>query len=408
MAEQHEHVPLTLLEKVAAFFTLSDPGILVQCHAAERQRVVHEFIMLCSMGLLFITIWTVVMTMFGIARFSALLIAVLIVAIILFFDVRMTATDTHPRGILRNGPYPRSFYWRLASRLAISVLLNVGTAVGVDLYIMRDEALKAEALDVEAKNAPIRAEYERRIEALRQLEVVPAENRVKNLTGRLDVIVKGRAAARQAWSDAFAASQAQTLEMRRQDDGFGDRLVGHGKLARDAQEQSDLAREQMQVAQARQAQLDGEQQSAQLQLDAARGDLSSANKQFGKDKTALLVERDGRFVHTTSGPMAVVLGWLKLQSNVEIAVAVRLTTSIAFLTVMTLELAFFLCRVPFKGEQMHDVRLRDRMRREVVTLGADFAAQVREARQRAPLRVVADNEDNAADNHGQQQPNGRP
>jgi hypothetical protein len=41
---------------------------------------------------------------------------------------------------------------------------------------------------------------------------------------------------------------------------------------------------------------------------------------------------------------------------------------------------------------MYDVRLLNRMRREVVALGSEFAAEVRDARRRTPLRVVAENE----------------
>jgi len=392
MFEIGDNQPLSVLEKVAAFFTLTDPDLLIHCHAAKRQEVVHEFFMLCAMGLLFLVVWVTTMTAVGIAWLRAAPVSILIVAIILLFDVRMTASDTDPRGILMSGPMSKSFVGRVVARLLISLLLNTGTAIGVDLFVMRDEALKIMALEIDAKNAPIRREYDNRIAALRGLDVAPIEQKIADQGKRLDAITDSETQADTDRQKAFTDSQAQDLESERQDNGVGGRDHGHGDLAKDAERQRDLARDRVRIADAQKKELSEQQSALETQVSTMTSQLTTARNQYRNDVALLQKERDMRLLRPTDGPMTVVLGWLKLQSNSETATAVHLTTLIAWITMMTLELAFFLCRVVFKSASIYDTRINTRMRREAVQLASEFAADVAEARRRPPLRIVAANE----------------
>lgn len=391
----HDHDPneLTRIERIAAFFTRTDHELLADDHPAERHRVVHEFVMLVAMYVVFVTIWTVVLTMFGLRWLAALFVAGLIEAIVILFDVAMAATDIHPRGILQHGALPRSFYWRIGSRLAVSLLLNTGTAVGVDLFMMRDEALKVMAREVDIKNAPIRREYQDKIDALHKQELEPIENRLADLNKRENDVADAEATARADADDALNDAQKARLEEHRQDDGYPGDVAGHGVLARDAEEQAQLAQQRMKMKKGAAADLSTESDTIAAQIKATNDQLNTATTQFNGAKAALIKERDARLLPVTDGPMTIVLGWFKLQKDPEVGLAVHLTTLIAWIVVTTLELAFFLSRVVFKGEQMHDIRLGYRMRRDAVDLGADLTDHVRAHRQRRPrLRVVADNE----------------
>ena len=407
MANDLDALPLSRVERAAAFFTLTDPGVLIDCHSAKRQEVVHEFLMLCVMGLLFLVVWTTTMTAVSIKWWQAFPVSALVVALILLFDVRLTVSDTDPRGILRNGPPPRSFYGRIAARFLISLLLNTGTAVGVDLFVMRDEALKAMAEEVDGKNEPIRAEYERRIGSLRAQDLAPVEQHIADLRTSLDVVARNQAQAENERLAAFTESQAQDLEAERQDNGIGGRRHGHGDLAKDAERQREQARDRIQMAEAREQELAAQRTAFEREASSANDRLTAAREQFRRDAAALLKERDARLIRPTNGPMAVVLGWLRLQRDPETGTAVHLTTLVAWITMMTLELAFFLARVVFKGASIYDARINTRMRREAVRLAADFSAEVAETRRRPALRIVAENgpAPGAAANGGPAQPN---
>ena len=394
MQDPYQPPPLSRVERMAAFCTLVDPELLRLCHGVKRQEVVHDFIFLCAMAVLFVTVWTLTLSGFGVATWQALLVASVISLLILLFDVRMVASDTEPRGVLRNRPFSRAFYARAGGRLLVAILLNTATAVGVDIWMMRDEALAVKTREVEEANKPIRLEYEKKIATVREAEVAPLEKQRADLVTSLVEAEKALQSAKVEAAGAFNEAQTQRLETERQDEGFGDREHGHGPLAIDAARRENLARQKMEFSDLAAVSAQGNIDRLNKQLAAVDTSLESARAEFQRQVGILTLERDGRLTPISQGPMTVILGWWKLSQMPDRRFVVLLTSFFAWLTMTTLELAFFMARTFFKDASTYDERLNTRTRRDVVDLSNDFRSHVGEARRRN-FRVVSDNENSA-------------
>ena len=400
MLHDHNPKPLSKLEVIACHLTRTDPDFLRLCAKGERIRVVHEAIWVGLMFIFLTALWSTVLSICGLTFWQRLPLAAVLVAILLLFEVSLTSTDTHLRGILHHGRRPWSFFGRVAARLFIAALLNAGTATAFDMYLMRKEALQAEARVVDEENAPIRHEYDKRISDFRAIEVKPFEDRIANLKQRQAAVIKQADDARTEASSAFAAKQAQELEQHRQDDGFAGREHGHGNLAREAERQAELAGVRADVESDQDRNLNDQAQKIELSLKTANADLVQATQRFNQDAARLQTERDGRLVYLTDGPLTVMRGWLLLRSAPETASAVFLTTVIAWVVLMTLELTFFLSRVVFRGEQLHDLFHQVALRRAAMQAESELHDDVREHNRRPPLRIVADNDDGQDANEG--------
>ena len=92
--------PLSPLEAMAASVTLKDHELLAAGPCREKTETVHDLVLLGFIGLFEFGLWTVAFATFGVPLAAAVPSALLIGAIIVAIDVRMTSSDTLPRGVL--------------------------------------------------------------------------------------------------------------------------------------------------------------------------------------------------------------------------------------------------------------------------------------------------------------------
>ncbi len=386
------NAPLSRLEAIAAVVTLKDPDILETCPRRERIEAIHDLILLGLIGLFQFGLWAIAFSKFNAPFPGAMAGALLIAAIIVAIDVRMTASDTLPRGVLRQGPWPRTFYWFLGSRILISLVLANATATGLDLVIFQQEAIQVMEKDRDAQNRPIIAEYDQKLAALRAQEVGPLEIEVASLTDQRTHALSEASRAGDKIASAHDGAAAADLERERQVNGVDARLQGDGPLAKDAAKRLELATEQALLLAGRQKDLAQDAERLSQESAAANIQLAQVQPRYAAAVRNLESERDARLVKATTGPLTVVLGLLKLRQDPEQGGAVTLVTFLSWSGIMVLELSFFLARSLFKPASFHDLAVNTDLQRRAAALAHDFTEEIRETRRRQPLRVVGDDD----------------
>jgi hypothetical protein len=386
------HPLLTRLESLAAKVTLKDIELLGAGPARERLETVHDLVFVAVTGSLQLGLWTLVFAMFGVPPVAAFAVGLLVATVVVLIDIRMLASDTHPRGVLRNGPHRKDFWAKLGARLLISLVLSNVTAVGVDLIAFRDEAVEAMEADRDHRNQPILTEYEAGIQAARQRVLGPADAHRATLLSRRATAARAAATAQQAADAAYSESQAADLERERQVGGVMERVEGDGPLAKDAAKRRDLARERISYLAAQRKEAEVQDRQAAQELAAADAQLAAAQAQLNREIATLRRERDDRLQQATNGPLTVVLGMLKLRSDPVYRPAVLLVSLLAWSGIMVLELGFFLSRSVFRAASVHDLGVNTDARRRAADMAHHFSDHIQRVRQRHPLRVVGDND----------------
>jgi hypothetical protein len=382
---------LSRLVWLAAAATLRDHEILAAGPARERLEAVFDLLLLVLIALFEFSLWCLALVTFGVPGLAAVPVALLIAAIIVAIDIKMTSSDTMPRGVLRAGPPPRSFFWFIGSRILISFVLAHVTATAVDLVVFRDEAVQAMEKERDAANAPLIAEYDRKIAALRAAEVGPIGTEISDLTRRRTDVIAEQAQAAKKIEEVQAQAAMAALDNEREINGI-DRPAGDGPLAKDAIARKALAAAQLQFVTARRQQLDEDAERLRQQTGEANRRLAQAQPRFDWEKHSLEEERNARLIKPTNGPLTVARGLLRLQSDPDQAPALWLVTIMAWSGIMVLELAFFLARSIFKSASIHDVTVNVDVQRRAARLAHGSAEELRELRRRHPLRVVGDDE----------------
>lgn len=383
--------PLSRLERIAAAVTLRDYEILAIGPDRERLEAVFDLILLGLIALFEFGLWTLALVTFGAPGWAAASVASLIAAIIIAIDIKMTSSDRMPRGVLRRGPPPRAFFWFLGSRVLISFILAHVTATAVDLVVFRAEALAVMEKERDAANAPLIAEYHQKLAALRAAEVGPLENEVADLMRQRSSALTARAQVGTRIEQTQAEAAKAALDNEREINGV-DRSAGDGPLAKDARKRQDLAAQQAQFLAAHRQELAQDADRLGREVAEANRRLAQVQPRFQEAVRKLEVERDSRLTKSTSGPLTVVRGLLKLQSDPEQGPAVWLVSIMAWSGIMVLELAFFLVRSLFKSASIHDAAVNVDVQRRAARLAHGSAEELRELRRRHPLRVVGDDE----------------
>ena len=389
--------PLSRLVSIAVAIVLRCPDALAAGPRRERLEALHDLYLLGLLGIFEFGLWTTAFITYGVPVFVAAPAGLLVALMIVEIDVRMTASDTAPRGILRAGPRGRGFWGFLASRILISLILAQVTASALDMTIFRGEALQVMDAKLDAANAPVRAAYNQRLAELRAETVTPSESEVADLTRQRDQALAGRFHAGDDMLAAENASLAADLEREQQDGGIGGRRPGHGVLAIDAEEQRNLATARARNLAARKSELGADADDLSPQINAAKIQLASALQRFNAEARQLRAERDGQLLRPTTGPLTVALGLMALQADPHDGPAVWAVSIMASSAIMALELAFFLVRSVFRSASVHDAYVNVDTQRRVVTLAHDLEHHVRQQRRRPPLRVVED--DGGPDGH---------
>ncbi len=380
--------PLSRLEALAAAVTLKDDDLLAAGPRRERLEAVHDLGLVVLVGLLQFGVWGAAFITFGAPLLAAIPSALLISAIITAVDVRIVASDTTSRGVLRQGALPWSFWWMLGCRLFISLVLANVTSTAVDLLVFRPEAIQAAEKERNANNRPLMADYEQRLAALRARELGPLEDEIANLTNQRAHVLSERSRAGDKIVTAREDAASADLERERQVYGVDARAAGDGPIAKDAAKRRELAAEQAQFLADRQRGLAQDADRLGQEITAASTRLTQMRPRFAEEVRKLEAERETRLIKATSGPLTVVMGLLRLREDPERGPSVWFITFLAWSGVMTLELAFFLVRLVFKPASVHDLAVNTDTQRRAATLAHDFADHIREARRRQPLRVV--------------------
>lgn len=382
--------PLTRTQRIAAHIIGRDEEVLTRTPVGERQDVHHDVAALATLGLLELGLWTFAMTSFGVPFLIAVPISALVALIIMQMDVRMTSSDNEPRGVLRNRPFNKSFYGYFVIRLAMCTILAAPAAIAVDLAIFRGEALEVMHKDRDTRNTPIIAEYDKKIEAVR-------ENGLGAIKKTLDGLQEQRAATVAAQQQAQAnitAGRAEArnakLEESRQTDGLDDREEGYGVLARDAAKRAELASEQAKEAEAQAASLLANASQLQGQIARTEASYRAQLVRIEPEIKRLIAERDGRLIKETSGPLTVFQGLVKLHDDPVRGVGLTFISLVVWALTMALELSFFL-RLLFKPASVYDALLTIQRKLYVAAAAHDFRQQIMGFRRRAPLRVIEAN-----------------
>lgn len=399
-------VPLSRLVSIAVAAILRCPDALAAGPGRERLEALHDLYLLGLLGLFEFGLWTIAFITYGVPVMAAAPAGLLVALMIVEIDVRMTASDTAPRGILRAGPRGPGFWGFLASRILISLILAQVTASALDMTIFRAEALQVMDAKVDAANAPMRAAYDQRIAAIRAEMVSPLEAEIADLTRERDQALADRSHAGVEVLAAQNASLAADLEREQQDGGIGGRLRGHGVLAVDAEEQRNIAAAKAGNLAKRKMDLAAEADQLTGQIDGANARLVNALARFNAQSQQLRAERDSQLLKPTNGPLTVALGLMALQADPQDGAAVWAVSIMASSAVMALELAFFLVRSVFRSASVHDAYVNADTRRRAVTLAHELENHVRQQRGRPPLRVVED--DGGPDGDDEHAAQGRP
>lgn len=384
--------PMSRLEAVAAAVTLRDDQILAAGPRRERLEAVHDLGLVVLVAVLQFGLWAAAFITFGAPVLVAVPSALLVSAIITAIDVRIVASDTVSRGVLRQGPLPQSFWWMLGCRFIISFVLANVTSTAVDLLVFRPEAIQAAEKERNENNRPLIADYEQRLTALRAREIEPLENEIASLVTQRSRALGQQSQAGEQLVAAREDAAAADLEQGRQVHGLDAREAGDGPIAKDAAKRRELASEQAQFLTERQQSLGRDLDRLSQEIKVATARLDQMRPRFAEDVRRLEAERDARLIKATSGALTVVMGLLRLREDPERGPSVWFITFLVWSGVMTLELAFFLVRLVFKPASMHDLTVNTDTHRRAAMLAHEFAEHVREVRRRQPLRVVGDDD----------------
>jgi hypothetical protein len=230
--------------------------------------------------------------------------------------------------------------------------------------------------------------YAQQLTALRAQEEGPIASEIASLSEQRARLLGDQARTAEKVESAQEEGAAADLENERQVGGVDGRPRGDGRLANDAAKQKELAGQQVRFLAEHKKDLAQDSDRLAQQIAAARQQQEQIQPRYIEAAHRLEQERDGRLIQPTSGPLTVVLGLMKLRDDPEKGPAVWAVTVAAWSSVMVLELAFFLVRTVFRSASNHDFALNIDVQRRAAREVHRFAADVRDVRQRQPLRVV--------------------
>jgi hypothetical protein len=391
-ANDDHPTPLSPLERVASLITLKDTTLLTLSPHHERLATVHDLVLLGFVWLLQFALWTIAFATYGAPLPAAIPAGVLVGTLIALLDIRLLASDTAPRGVLRRGPMPGAYFWFIGSRVLISLLLASVTATALDAVVFRDEALQVIKRETDERNAPIIAEYDAKLGALRDEEVGPLQNEVAKLTEQRTKALSEATDAASKIRAAHEQASAADLDQEREHNGV-QRPGGDGPLEQDAAKRQALAAEDAQFLASSQKSLAETAVGLGTQIANANLRLSQAQGRYTSAANKLDAQRDGRLQKAASGPLSALTGLNKLRSDPDRGDTVWTVTLGAWAFVMTLELGYFLARAVFRPASFHDLALNADLRRRAARLAREHEEELRAGRRRPPLHVVGDRED---------------
>lgn len=377
-----------LLVRIAAIITSKDPEVLARAPLGERIEVLHDWVALLLLGIFELALWTFALTALGWPVVGALPCALVIALIILCMDIRLTSSDNAPRGVLRRGrPDRREQASRLGTRLLIAVFASAIPAAGAHIAMFRDEAIVAQEEDRHNRNAPIIAQIERRIAALRQERLGAVNATIDQLVAEREALITAKRQSDEMIASSFDQRQTADLERSRQLSGLGDREKGDGVLAQDAKFRAAQAEEQ--IAAARK---DAERITARIAIIDQEVPLneqirSRLLRELEPEIARLREEGEARLEKSTDGIVTAALGVQKLHSDPGRSFVMWALTLMVYVGILFIEMSFFI-RLMFKPASVYDALLTIDRQLFVARASHSFSSELANLRERTPLRVI--------------------
>jgi hypothetical protein len=382
------------LLSLACWITHADIECAQESRTFDQLTIGLNAVSLLLAGVLALVAWSAFFLQFN-PVWLALPLALLVAAIVFRLDQAMSASDWELAGVLRQGPLPREWYYKVGARVLVAWLLAYATALGLMLALFSDAITNHLQIERSKANVPIDQEYSALKDDLRRRLVAPLETELAALNSQRSHLQTNVQANLNRQDDALARASAARIEADREKVGgqvAGQRYIpGEGPRWAEAQRQQKEADRLSSIATANVGGLESQIREAHVRIDSKSAELRQANQEFARQISELDKRKlsDPRFIPVRDDPLMRYVAFEEMKSDPKQGAAVSHLSFMAQMLLLTLELAFLLVKLVFAPASVYTVRLITKTKLEAAHVAGDFAGNRDEMRrQRPPLRVV--------------------
>lgn len=387
-----------LILLIACWITHSDVDCAKESRPFDQMTIILNAISLVLAGVLALVAWGAFFWQFNPA-WVALPLAGLMAAVIFRLDQSMASSDWQLAGVLRQGPLPSAWYWKVGARVLVAWLLAYGTALGTMLALFSDAITNHIQEERAMANIPVETEYAALKDDVRKRSVTPIEAELVALNQQRAQLQSNVQANLNRQDEVIGRASTARIEADREKVGgrvAGQQYIpGEGPRWAEAQRQQREADRLSDAAASLLASLSTQLKDLQTRLDDKSAELRQANQSYERQRQDLEAQklRDPRYIPVRDDPLMRFMALEAMKANPTTGPAVSHISWIAQVLLLTLELAFLLVKVIFAPASVYTVRLITKTKLEAAGVAGGYGADRDELRrQRPPLRIVPQEE----------------
>ncbi len=385
----------TRLFRGVCYFAGAHPDVALESNRFDQATIAFQAFALTLATVLAVVAWGAFFATF-LPVLAALPLGLLVALFVYSIDRAIVASDWTLAGVLADGPPSRSWWGKVAFRIAFAWVLAQATAAGAVLWLFAGAIETRLQQDRAVANAPLYRELEAKLQAERDALLGPVQTELAALQRERDALQQETTQTVATRNGSRALARTAANEAGRELDGYGDRLAGAGPRWREA-----LRAEENAQAVAQEAEQELAANRARLAkltpaIEARTQEAQQLAERLGQREAELRtgMVSDPRWVQAQRDPLSAWIGLAKLKAEPEYGAAAQSFDWLMTLVLFALELSVLFVKIAFAPPSVYLVRLIARTKREAVEAAGAEADATRAAlhrhRPRGHLHLVND------------------
>ncbi len=385
------------LFRLSCIITRSDQDLANQSNGFDWATIHATAVVLVSAFVLATVAWYAFFATFMNAL-PSLALGLFCGLLVFMFDQALAASDWELAGVLATSNPPSQYWFKMAARVAVALLLAQATAVGATMALFHDAIDDRLQQNRVLANVAVQDEYRQAKEELRGRSLDPLTARLKQIdedrSRALRIDEAARATRAQARDRAASARVEAGRELTGGLDGY---IAGAGPrhqeaLRQEAEANTAEAAAATEFEQAAATLGRVEQERANLLKELAAAELRHREEAAALDGA---MEADARYIPVRNDPLLRYAALAQIKDDPVTGPAARSFSHLMNLVLVTFELMVLLIKVVFAPASVYTVRLIARTRAEAAAVAAEYALtldKIRDDTKRPGLRIVGGTE----------------